>query len=144
MIKEAGDRSLGLKYLYQSNFRVVTFKGFGDSQKSYAVQPEIGLEDFEPLMVKIDKKAKKKLVRQNSIVRMEKKAREDKKTVIKWKFSNPTNRVEEVIEPCFEENSAQLESEAPLSARAVDVLKGTHLDLANSFERDFAKPIEGD
>ena len=52
--------------------------------------------------------------------------------------------MEERYDPCFEENSARPESEAALSSRAVDILKGTHLDLANSFERDFAKPIEGD
>ena len=102
------------------------------------------MEDFEPLAGKIDKVAKKKLVRQHSLVRREKKAREDKKTTMKWKFTNPADGVEERYDPCFEENSARLESEAPLSSRAVDILKGTHLDLANSFERDFAKPIEGD
>ena len=52
---------LGKKYLYQSNFRVVTFKGFGDSQRSHAVQPEAEVKEI--LDGKVSQNARKKFVR---------------------------------------------------------------------------------
>ena len=98
--------------------------------------------------IKMDLKAKKKLVRQNSIVRREKREREEKKTVIKWQFTKPrgAQKGDGPINDRWLDEEDSLGSESnggensPKVAR--DILKCTHLDQANSFERDFAKPID--
>ena len=105
------------------------------------------MEDFNQLDIKIDLKAKKKLVRQNSFMRREERAKEEKKTVIKWQFTKPpgTKKGADLIsDACFDEEDS-LGSESNLdknSPKARDILKCTHLDQASSFERDFAKPID--